>query len=141
MAKKITEQELEMLESGVEEHPMSRVQVLETELKDLENEKKIKEIEKGLHHLMEEIHPSKRAQATKALKTVLGGVKENLKERHEVNIERREKVKKGIGEIVKFLREEKKKREGTTTEFKVPAKYYKNILGSGWTTKKRRNHA
>jgi hypothetical protein len=144
MAKKITEQELEVLESGVEGKPMSRVQVLESELKELENEKKIMEIEKGLHHLMEEIHPSKRAQATQALKSVLGGLKQ--KHESESHSERREKVKeglkKGVGEIVKFLREEKAKKMGGTTPsgFTLPAKYYEKALGSGWGEKEKTIH-
>ena len=141
MAKKFTAEELAVLESGVEGQPITRVQALENELKELETDKKIMEIEKGLHHLMDEIHPSKREQASRALKTVLGGVKENIKERHVANVERREKIKKGIGEIVKFLREEKAKKMAgsvSTPEFKVPAKYYRDVLGTGWTVKKRK---
>jgi hypothetical protein len=145
MAKKITEQELEVLESGVEGKPISRVQVLESELKELENEKKIMEIEKGLHHLMEEIHPSKRAQVTKKLKEVLGSVRSSPESR----VKRREGIKKGIGEVINFLKESKAKREGKTTgtsEFRIPTKYYENVLGRGWLspekegTKHKKHH-
>lgn len=141
MKKKITEQELEMLESGVEGRPMNRVQVLEHELKDLENEKKIMEIEKGLHHLMEEIHPNKRAQVAKKLKEALGSARSSPEAREK----RREGIKKGIGEVVKFLKESKAKREGTsagTSEFRIPTKYYENVLGRGWLSpeKEKKEH-
>lgn len=133
MRKKISAEELAVLESGVEGQPITRVQALENELKDVEAEKKMLEIEKGLHHLMEEIHPSKRARAAKLLKSTLGGVRGTPEGR----AKRRELLKKGIGEVVQMLRERKAQQEG----FKVPTKYYENVLGRGWVVgKTERKH-
>lgn len=113
--------------------PPSRTEELEKQIKEMEAEKKMLEIEKGLHHLMEEMHPSKRARAAKLLKSALGGVKGTPEER----AKRRESLKKGIGEVVQMLRERKAQKEG----FKVPTKYYENVLGRGWVTpEKPRKH-
>jgi len=113
--------------------PPSRTEELEKLLKEMEAEKKILEIEKGLHHIMEEIHPNKRARAAKLLKSAIGGVRGTPEGR----AKRRESLKKGIGEVVQMLRERKAQKEG----FKVPTKYYENALGRGWmTTEKPRKH-
>jgi hypothetical protein len=131
MVKKITEQELEVFESGTEGHPMSRVQVLEDELQDLKNEKKMMEIEKGLNHLMEEMHPSRRAKATKALKEALGGIRGSPESR----TKRRAEIKSGVSAVIKFLKENKAKRESSK---------YKPLFTFGEKPKKhkkRRNHA
>lgn len=125
--------------------PLSRIDEIGLELKEIEAKKKMMEIEKGLHHLMEEIHPSKRVAVTKKLKEVLGSVRSSPESR----AKRREGIKKGIGEVVKFLKESKAKREGTsagTSEFRIPTKYYENVLGRGWLspekegTKHKKHH-
>jgi hypothetical protein len=135
MPKKIREEELGMLESGIEGQPITRVQALENELKELEAEKKMLEIEKGMHHLMEEMHPSKRAKAASLLKKAIGGVRSTPESR----TKRRDAIGKGVGEVVRFLKERKAQKEAG---FKLPAKYYENVLGRGWVAgeKPERKH-
>jgi len=134
---------LPLVESATERafvSPPSRTEELEKQLKEMEAEKKMLEIEKGLHHLMEEIHPNKRARAAKLLKSAIGGVRGTTEGR----AKRRESLKKGIGEVVQMLRERKAQKESESQKgsgFKVPTKYYENVLGRGWVTaEKPRKH-
>lgn len=135
MAKKIGETELEMFESGIEGKPMTRIQALESQIKDIENEKRILEIEKGLHHLMEEVHPSKRHQAANLLKKAIGGVRGTPEQRER----RRSGIRSAVQDVVKFVREQEEKKK--EKQFTIPKKYYENVLGKGWVipkTKRRR---
>lgn len=127
MARKIGETEMEMFESEAEGQPMTRVQALENQIKEMEANKKMLEIEKGLHHLMEEMHPSKRQQAANLLKKAIGGVRGTPEQREK----RRAGIRSAVGDVVKFVREAKAKKE---KEFTIPTKYYENVLGKGWVT-------
>jgi len=138
---------LPLVESATERafvSPPSRTEELEKQIKEMEAEKKMLETEKGLHHLMEEIHPSKRARAAKLLKYAIGGVRGTTEGR----AKRRESLKKGIresvDEVIKILKERKAQKESESQKgsgFKVPTKYYENVLGRGWVTaEKPRKH-